>query len=95
MVKDSVLFTKRTEFPKLGYIIHRLNNAGIPSVLDGSSSHAPILRVRKGHENDAWRILDEKASPRSRKTIDDMDDDDKRFSGYGGRMPNEKLWSDD
>ena len=46
-----VAFCRRTERPKLGYIIHRLNLAGIACILHGDSFHAPILCSRE----EAWR----------------------------------------
>jgi hypothetical protein len=89
--KVTVLFTKRTDYPKLGYIIHRLNEEGIPSILHGQSFHGPILRVHKEHEEAAWRILAEKVG-RSRKSLDDLDDDDPRFAAYASVQPDRDLW---
>lgn len=47
------LLCKRTDFPKLGYIIHRLKEAGIPYKL----SNDPYLRqvwIFAQARNDAW-----------------------------------------
>lgn len=84
--------TKRTDYPKLGYIIHRLNELGIPSVLHGQSAHGPILLVAREFVDRAWDVLSEKWTPRARKTIDDLDDEDERFDGFGGVSPDMELW---
>jgi hypothetical protein len=83
---------KRTDFPKLGYIIHRFNEAGIPSILWGESWHAPILRVHKDYADQAWDILGEKKSKRSKKTLDDLADNLSIFSEYGRTVPDTDLW---
>jgi len=89
--KHTEVLTKRTDFPKLGYIISRLNQEGIPSVLHGESWHAPILRVSKHYESQAWDILSEKFEG-SRKDIDNLDDDDPRFARYARVRPDPELW---
>ena len=61
-----VQFTRRTNFPKLGYLIQLLTARGIPCRLNGESFHAPILEVSELFEEDAWTIL---AAP-ARKTYD-------------------------
>ena len=88
----TVVFTKRTERPKLGYLIHLLNEAGIPSIEAGSSWHGPLLRVAKEDEERAWALLSTKMAPRSRKTIDDIEDDDPRFFPYRNVQPDTDLW---
>jgi hypothetical protein len=90
--KNAVVFTKRTDYPKLGYLIHRLNEAGIPSVQHGDSFHAPLLWVRKDCEERADAILKEKASPRARRSLDDVPDDDRRFEEYANTKPDPDLW---
>jgi len=66
------VFTRRTNLPKLGWLMRQLQEAGIPHRLHGLSFHAPILWVRKADEDRAWAIL----SP-----VDDMPDDDDNFKG--------------
>lgn len=90
--RTTVGITKRTEYPKLGYIIHRYNEAGIPSILHGQSRDAPILRVPKEYEDRAWDILGEKMTPRAKKTLDDIRDDDPRFMAFYNVTPDTDLW---
>jgi hypothetical protein len=89
--ENTVVFTKRTNFPKLGYIIHLLNEEGIPSALYGESFHAPILRVAKGQEDAAWRILMANF-PQAAKALDDVEDDDPYFQKYASTTPDPDLW---
>lgn len=65
-----VLFTKRTEDPKLAWLERRLDEAGIPHKRDGYSWHAPIMRVPEEFEDAAWEIL---------TPVDDIEDDDPQF----------------
>lgn len=88
----TVVFTKRTERPKLGYLIHLLNEAGIPSIEAGNSWHGPLLRVAKEDEERAWALLSTKMTPRSRKTLDDIEDDDPRFFQFRNVQPDTDLW---
>jgi hypothetical protein len=93
---------KRTDYPKLGYIIHRLKQSGIDCKFltngDGDavrSFHADnILLVDSGKYDAAWELLGEKwskargmASRRGRTTLDDMPDDHPAFSGYENETP--------
>ncbi len=93
---------KRTEYPKLGYIIHRLKKAGIGCKFltdsDGNvirSFHADnILLVDADKEAAAWGIMGEKwskatgqPSRRGRTTLDNMPDDHPAFSGYEHETP--------
>lgn len=60
-----ILFCKRTEYPKLGYIIHRLNEAGIACTFnDGNEVHSfhaeHILLVDENRADDAWNLLRER-----------------------------------
>ena len=75
---DFVTFTKRTNYPKLGYLIHLLDEREIDSRLDGHSWHAPILKVRRGDLDSACALLD---------PIDNIPDNDPRFSGYENTIP--------
>jgi hypothetical protein len=75
-----VLFTKRTDDPKLAYLESRLDDLGIAHRRNGESWHAPILEVPEADHERADAILREKIG-RRRRTIDDMDDDDPVFRG--------------
>lgn len=66
-----VLFTKRTNQPKLGYLLKKCRDAGLRVELRGESFHAPCSYVHKHDEPMAWAFLD---------PIDDMPDDDPMFS---------------
>ncbi|MFB1500785.1 hypothetical protein [Thiocapsa sp. N5-Cardenillas] len=70
--KRWVMFTKRTNDPKLSWLEGELLRAGIPSRRNGESFHAPILEVRKCDEERAWEILE---------PVDEMKDDHPRFVG--------------
>jgi len=72
------VFTRRTNLPKLGWLMRQLQEAGIPHRLHGLSFHAPILWVRKADEGRAWAIL----SP-----VDDMPDDDDSFKCQSRTKP--------
>ena len=77
-----VLFTKRTEDPKLAWIERELAARGIPSRRNGSSFHAPILEVHEADHERADALLQERL-PRRRRTIDDMPDDHASFYDGG------------
>jgi len=77
-----VLFTKRTEDPKLAWIEGQLQKLGIPSRRNGASFHAPILEVPEEHHQaaDAWLQTPVDAHENGdNRTIDDVDDDDPMF----------------
>lgn len=80
-----VMFTKRTDDPKLAWIERRLLARGIPSRRNGESWHAPILEVPVEHETAAWALLAERidvgrgARPYTR-VIDEIADDHPIFS---------------
>jgi hypothetical protein len=65
-----VMFTRRTNDPKLAWLERRLRAAGIPSRRNRRSFHAPILEVPEEHLDRAREIL---------ALVDDVDDDDPRF----------------
>lgn len=65
-----VMFTKRTDDPKLAWLERQLDAASIPHRRNGHSFHAPILEVRLDDLERAWEIL---------TPVDDIDDDDPRF----------------
>ena len=100
---------KRTEYPKLGYIIHRLHEEGIPCSFDYAedgrevhSWHADhILLVSESHKDEAWDIMSEKwskaagkRSNKGRTTLDDMPDDHPAFADYHDVDPEDAAWGD-
>lgn len=66
-----VTFTRRTNFPKLGWLMEELTKKHIPHKIAGESFHAPILLVDKLREDEAWAILE---------PVDDIRDDDPQFA---------------
>lgn len=68
--ENYVLFTKRTEEPKLGYLVKLCHEAGLRVEKRGMSFHAPTTYVHVDDEEKAWEILD---------PIDDLPDDDPMF----------------
>ena len=72
-----VLFTRRTDYPKLGWLMTKLQQALIPHQLNGNSRHAPRLEVRKDQLDAAWNILDR---------VDGIPDDDSQFLPPHGCM---------
>jgi len=86
--RDFEILCKRTDYPKLGYIISRLNNLGVRCLLRGRSFHANnILWVCKEDLEVAWRVLREKRVVWYGKTLDEMPDDDPCFHGYANVKP--------
>ena len=65
-----VVFTRRTNVPKLYWLMLRLRLRGIPHRQHGLSFHAPVLWVRKGDETRAWNILG---------PVDNLPDDHPKF----------------
>ena len=82
-----VMFTKRTEDPKLAWIEVALSEQGIASRRSGHSFHAPILQVKQKDLQRAWEWLrspfDGEIDPKTGKmqTVDDVPDDDPTFLG--------------
>lgn len=66
-----VMFTKRTDDPKLRWLQFELARHGIPNRRNGESWHAPILEVPADKEEAAWECLP--------PHLDNMRDDAKRF----------------
>lgn len=66
-----VMFTKRTNDPKLSWLERQLDKAGIPHRRHGRSWHARILEVPKSQINAAWKLLPLR--------IDDLPDDSPHF----------------
>lgn len=62
--------TRRTEAPKLTWIMNALKAAEIMCRLNGQSFHAPILEVKKDQFDAAWKILE---------PIDSLADNDPMF----------------
>jgi hypothetical protein len=96
---------KRTDYPKLGYIIHRLKQAGVPCKFEtdeqgrrvGSFHASNILLIDEAHADAAWEIMGEKwskatgkPSSRGRTTLDDMPDDHPAFRGYADETPGDE-----
>jgi hypothetical protein len=80
-----VTFTKRTNYPKLAYIMALLNKLGIPHIVERESFHAPILEVPEVYLDVAHRLLDQvaKVNPDgSFLTLDQVEDDDPLFSQF-------------
>lgn len=75
---------KRTNYPKLGYIIARLKERGIACRLFGESWHAPILEVDRSKLGEAWQLLGEK---HGRYALDDLRDDNPKFATYADVKP--------
>jgi hypothetical protein len=74
------MLTKRTDYPKLGYIISRLNDLGIGCLLHGKSFHAEhLLWVEKARFAEASAVLSEK---HGKKILDEMPDDHSSFRPY-------------
>lgn len=65
-----LMFTKRTNDPKLTWLQLRLLEMGIETRRNGESFHAPILEVRRRDLARAWEFL---------TPIDNVPDEDKRF----------------
>ena len=72
-----VLFCKRTNDPKLGWIERQLDQRNIPHRRNGHSFHAPILEVPEEHESAASEILMQAVG---RYTVDDIRDDHPRWT---------------
>lgn len=96
------MLCKRTDYPKLGYIIHRLDEMGIACSFeygkDGReirSFHADhILMVESQRFDEAWKLLGEKWSmkrgcqdTRGKTMLDEMPDDHPAFVKYADVEP--------
>lgn len=65
-----IALTRRTNLPKLRWLIHAFKRAGIQFRINGQSFHAPILQVLEEDRERAWKIL---------TPVDDLLDDDPIF----------------
>jgi len=81
---------RRTNYPKLGYIIAKLKEKGIPCRFSGFRTfHADhILLVPKYLYLEASEILDER---HGRYRLDDVRDDHPKFLPYNGIKPETPL----
>lgn len=73
---------KRTNYPKLGWLMEQLKDAGIEYRLNGYSFHAPILEVRDDQLDMALGIP---------MPIDDVPDDDPQFKHEDADYPQEAV----
>lgn len=72
-VPEWKMLTKRTEDPKLSWLMAKCQAAGLRVKIEGASWHAPMSWAHRDDHAAAWKIL----SP-----VDDIRDDAKRFQGY-------------
>ena len=72
-----VMFTKRTESPKLGWLEEQLDELGIPHRRNGRSFHAPIMEVPEEHLEAAGNFLQSRMP--DGRILDEIDDDDPMF----------------
>lgn len=70
--------TRRTEQPKLAWLMRALHEVGVPSRLNGASFHAPIMEVPAEHFSKAWAVL---------APVDDLSDDDPLFRDEAAACP--------
>jgi hypothetical protein len=83
--QEWVLFTKRTEDPKLRYIESLLDEHEIPHRRNGESWHGPITEVPQDRLAEAWDLLnttidfDDDGNP---IRLDDIPDDDTIFDEW-------------
>lgn len=94
-------FTRRTDWPKLGFILAECRRLNIPTrraPID--SMHGPIIDIPAELEHAADAILsmrcriDGKPSPRGRFTLDDIADDAPYFHAYAQVQPSHKTSSE-
>lgn len=65
-----VALTRRTNLPKLRWLLHAFKRAGIQCRINGQSFHAPILQVLEEDRDRAWKVL---------TPVDELLDDDPIF----------------
>lgn len=70
-VKEWHLFTKRTDEPKLSWLLEQCHAKGLRVVQKGHSAHAPCTYVHRDDYDSAWDVL----SP-----VDNIPDDDCQFA---------------
>ena len=86
-VKDNFnKLTRRTNFPKLGYFIHLLNEQGIACIIHGESAHAPMLWVEKDYYNAAYDLTI------GNDELDEIDDEDPQFIEYNSTQPDTDFY---
>jgi len=69
-VREYELFTKRTNNPKLAWVLNACKSVGLRVFVEGRSFHAPISYVHRADYVKAWDILG---------PLDDEPDDSPRF----------------
>lgn len=70
-------FTRRTGDPKLTWLQLQLEQMGIPSLREGYSYHAPIMKVPDSKLDEAWNLLHQPVE--EDKDLDDIPDDHPMF----------------
>ena len=85
--KNFEVLTRRTDYPKLGYIIHCLNENGIACIVHGESAHAPILWVEVGEYNNAFNLTI------SNTELDEKPDDHPDFEQYMDTSPDTDFYN--
>lgn len=84
-MKSYEILCKRTNYPKLGYIIFRLRELGIDCRLRKNESfYAPILEVDKEKLPEAWALLGER---HGRCALDDIRDNHPKFRRFEDERP--------
>lgn len=83
--ENFTILCKRTERPKLGHFIKRLNDAGICCVEHGASWHAPLLWVMRADYAAAAAVTIDVPG------LDDMPDDDESFLPDANTKPDAEL----
>lgn len=56
-VREWLQFTKRTEDPKLSWVLAKCEAAGLRTFIEGASWHAPVSYVHRDDYEAAWGIL--------------------------------------
>jgi hypothetical protein len=83
------LLCKRTDYPKLGYIIFRCRELGIRTRFKGSSFHAlHCLEIDAERQADGLHLLSE---IHGAYALDDMRDDHPKFKPFADEVPDEEV----
>jgi hypothetical protein len=72
-----VMFTRRTDDPKLKWLEGELDKLNIPHRRKGSTGHAPILEVPDALLGKAWSVLERPYGQND--VVDNVPDDDPMF----------------
>jgi hypothetical protein len=73
-----VMFTKRTDVPKLGWLEEQLDELNMPHRRNGRSWHAPIMEVPEEYLEAADSFLQSRMP--DGRILDEIEDDDPMFS---------------